>query len=132
MSFFTSSCANATNDVYTMAIIDSTKMKGVKVWLALANIGTEKRRKPYPPIFSRMPARITEPAVGASTWASGNHVCTGHIGSFTAKEAKKANHSHHCISAGNLAVMRVGMSVVPVCQYIAITASSISTEPSSV
>ena len=40
------------------------------------------------------PARITDPAVGASTWASGNHVCTGHIGTFTAKEAKKASQSH--------------------------------------
>ena len=75
---------------------------------------------------------MTEPAVGASTCASGNHVCTGHIGSFTAKEAKNASHSHHCISGGNFTVMSVGMSVVPVCQYIAITASSMSTEPSSV
>ena len=75
---------------------------------------------------------MTEPAVGASTCASGNHVCTGHIGSFTANEAKNASHSHHCMSAGNLAVMSVGMSVVPACQYMAMTASSISTEPSSV
>ena len=79
-----------------------------------------------------MPARITEPAVGASTCASGSQVCTGHIGSFTANEAKKASHSHHCMSAGNLWVSSVGMSVVPACQYIAIMASSISTEPSSV
>ena len=43
-----------------------------------------------------MPARITEPAVGASTWASGSQVCTGHIGIFTAKEAKKASHSQVC------------------------------------
>ena len=79
-----------------------------------------------------MPARITEPAVGASTCASGSQVCTGHIGSLTAKEAKKASHSHHCMSWGNLWVISVGMSVVPACQYIAIMASSISTEPSSV
>ena len=32
---------------------------------------------------------MTEPAVGACTWASGSQVCTGHIGIFTAKEAKK-------------------------------------------
>ena len=79
-----------------------------------------------------MPARITEPAVGASTCASGSQVCTGHIGILTANEAKKASHSHFCMSAGNLCVSRVGMSVVPACQYIAIMASSISTEPSSV
>jgi hypothetical protein len=40
-----------------------------------------------------MPARITEPAVGASTCASGNQVWTGHIGILTAKEAKKASQS---------------------------------------
>ena len=28
------------------------------------------------PSFSRTPARITEPAVGASVWASGSHVWT--------------------------------------------------------
>src|SRR6185295_17681614 len=40
-----------------------------------------------------MPARITEPAVGASTCASGSQVCTGHIGTLTAKDAKKPSHS---------------------------------------
>ncbi len=76
---------------------------------------------------------MTEPAVGASTCASGNHVCTGHIGIFTANEAKNASHSHHCMSRGKFALaISVGMSVVPACQYIAMMASSISTEPSSV
>ena len=75
---------------------------------------------------------MTEPAVGASTCASGSQVCTGHIGIFTAKEAKKASHSHVCMLAGKLCVSSVGMSVVPACQNIAMMASSISTEPSSV
>ena len=48
---------------------------------------------PYPAILRRIAARITDPAVGASTWASGNHVCTGHIGILTANELKKANQS---------------------------------------
>ena len=43
---------------------------------------------------------MTEPAVGASTWASGSQVWTGHIGIFTAKEAKKASHSQVCMPAG--------------------------------
>src|SRR5450755_3238812 len=111
---------------------DSVYISGAKVCDASGSIGTENRRNPYAPIFNSTPARMTEPAVGASTCASGNQVWTGHIGTFTANEAKNANHSHHCMSAGNLAVMSVGMSVVPVCQYIAIMASSISTEPSSV
>ena len=59
-------------------------------------------------------------------------MCTGHIGNFTANEAKNPSHSHHCISAGKVWVSSVGMSVVPACQYIAIKASSISTEPDSV
>ena len=45
---------------------------------------------------------LTDPAVGASTWASGSQVCTGHIDSLTAKEARKANHSQACISRGKL------------------------------
>lgn len=28
---------------------------------------------PYPPSFKRMAARTIEPAMGASTWAFGNH-----------------------------------------------------------
>ena len=79
-----------------------------------------------------MAARITEPAVGASTCASGSQVCTGHIGIFTAKEAKKASQAHFCRPSGKPWCISVAMSVVPASQYIAMMASSISTEPSSV
>ena len=81
-----------------------------------------------------MPARITEPAVGASTWASGSQVCTGHIGIFTAKEAKKASHSQVCSRAGERGrLISSGIEVVPaVVSMIARIAASISTEPSSV
>ena len=75
---------------------------------------------------------MADAAVGASTWASGNHVCTGHMGILTANEAKKANHNQVCNDAGNLYASKVGISVVPACQYIAMMASSISTEPSKV
>ena len=85
-----------------IATTDSVKTNGAKSAEAIGNIGSEKRRKPYPPIFNRMAARMTEPAVGASTWASGSQVWTGHIGIFTAKEAKKASHSHVCMPAGKL------------------------------
>ena len=43
-----------------------------------------------------MAASTTEPPVGASTCASGNHVCTGHIGTFTEKAARKPRNSHFC------------------------------------
>src|SRR5438477_12847824 len=52
--------------------------------------GSEKRRNPYVPIFRRTLARITEPAVGASTWASGSQVWKGNIGTLIAKPTKKA------------------------------------------
>src|ERR1035438_2071841 len=57
--------------------------------------GSEKRMKPYVPIFSRTPARITEPAVGASTCASGSHVWNGNIGTLMAKPRKNAKNSHN-------------------------------------
>ncbi len=37
-----------------------------------------------------IPARITEPAVGASVWASGSQVWNGNIGTLIAKARKKA------------------------------------------
>src|SRR5271157_2760243 len=56
--------------------------------------GSEKRIRPYVPIFSRTPARITEPAVGASTCASGSQVWNGNIGTLMAKPRKNAKNSH--------------------------------------
>ena len=47
------------------------------------------------PIFSSTPARITEPAVGASTWASGSQVWNGNIGTLIAKASAKARNSQH-------------------------------------
>jgi len=43
------------------------------------------RSRAYVPIFRRTPASITEAGVGACTWASGSHVCSGMVGTFTAK-----------------------------------------------
>src|ERR1700716_1026830 len=55
--------------------------------------GSEKRTNPYVPIFSKTPARMTEPAVGASTWASGSHVWNGNIGTLIANAKKNARNS---------------------------------------
>ena len=41
-------------------------------------------------------ARITEPPVGASTWASGSQVCTGHMGTFTANATRNAMKTSTC------------------------------------
>ena len=45
--------------------------------------------KPYAPNLINIPANITEPATGASTWAKGNQIWNGNIGILTAKLAKK-------------------------------------------
>src|SRR6187402_2473254 len=83
-----------------------------KSWaLASGNIGSEKRMKPYPPILSNTPARMTEPAVGAWTCASGSQVWNGHIGILTANEAKKARNSHVWACAGKLVFISTGMLV---------------------
>src|SRR6201990_2570527 len=115
-----------------MATTESVKISGAKSCEASGNIGSEKRRKPEPPIFNRIAARITDPAVGASTCASGSQVCTGHIGIFTAKDAKNDSHAQVCNERGTAVCISVGMSVVPAFQYSAMIASSIKTEPSSV
>ena len=47
-----------------------------------------------------MAARITEPAVGASVWASGSHVCTGNIGTLMTKDSVNAPHSQSCTLRG--------------------------------
>src|ERR1700747_187307 len=74
------------------------------------NSGSEKRRKPYVPIFSSTLARITDPAVGASVCASGSQVWNGNIGTFTAKPTKNAQNTPHAMVAGMLAFIRSAMS----------------------
>src|SRR6267142_5506169 len=59
----------------------------------LGSSGSEKRRNPYVPIFSRTLARITEPAVGASVCASGSQVWNGHMGTLMANAKKKPQKS---------------------------------------
>jgi len=57
----------------------------------VANIGIVRAR-PYPPNFSSIAARIMEPAIGASTWAFGNHKWNPYIGIFIVKAIKQNNH----------------------------------------
>src|SRR5579859_1827285 len=91
-----------------MPMIDSSAMTfTTHGFLAVSgNRGREKRRNPYVPIFSRTLARMTEPAVGASTCASGSQVWNGHIGTFTAKPRKNAQNTHHCTLGGKLSRIR--------------------------
>ena len=43
------------------------------------------------------PARITEPAVGASVWASGSQVCSGNSGTFTANATANDRNSQRAV-----------------------------------
>ena len=79
-----------------------------------------------------MAASTTDPAVGASTCASGSQVWTGHIGILTANEAKNPSHNQVCIVGEKWVLSSTVMSVVPAVQYIAMIARSISTEPVNV
>src|SRR4030081_3608981 len=71
-------------------ITASVKTRGPKARLASGNSGRQKRRKPYVPILRSTPARMTLPAVGASTWASGSQVWNGNSGTLIAKARAKA------------------------------------------
>ena len=55
-----------------------------------------KRSIPYVPNFNSIPAKSTEPNVGASTWASGNQIWNGGIGTLVANPINKNNHIIIC------------------------------------
>jgi hypothetical protein len=69
---------------------------GAKYEDAYGKTGREYRKNPYAPSLSSIPASITEPDVGASTCASGNHRCKGIMGTLTAKEKKNASQRISC------------------------------------
>ncbi len=96
-----------------MPMIASAAMSPMTRWFRTAsgNIGSEKRTKPYVPIFSRTAARMTEPAVGASVCASGSQVWNGNIGTLIAKPKKKAKKSQICSPAGIPAATAVSDSI---------------------
>ena len=79
-----------------MATTERPTTHGMNVTAASGKKGRQKRSMPYPPILSRTPARMTEPAVGASTCASGSQVWTGNIGTLMANATKKARNAQNC------------------------------------
>lgn len=69
------------------------------ILLMVARVGVEgrgsvadMRMRPYPPSFSRIAARIMEPAIGASTWALGSHRWKRNRGSLTRKAVFMKSH----------------------------------------
>ncbi len=86
------------------------------------------------------PARITEPAVGASVWASGSQVCSGNSGIFTEKATAKARKIHRPVFTANdwlsANVTRSKVTALPVSRAVRMTRlrmpTSIRAEPSIV
>src|SRR5437016_12650519 len=102
-----------------MPIKEST----ITIWMmrerraaSVGSNGSEKRMKPYVPIFSNTPARMTEPAVGASVCASGSQVWKGNIGTLMANAKKKHQKSHTLSGSAKVcaAASSVGTSKVRV------------------
>ena len=80
-----------------------------------------------------MAANTAEPPVGASTCTSGSQVCTGHIGTLTAKAAKKAKKRSVCAVLPKGSLCQVKMSKLPPdLVYKKIKAINIRSEPNSV
>ena len=73
-----------------MLITPSTAIVHAAHSIASVSICRLKRSMPYIPVFSRIPARMTEIGVGASTCASGNQVWNGNIGTLMEKPMKRA------------------------------------------
>lgn len=83
--------------------------------LVIGSRTIEIRIMPYPPSFSRIAARIIEPAMGASTWALGSHRWIPYRGILTMKAIIQASHrillDHVRSIDGQLSAMSMKLSV---------------------
>src|ERR1700682_1185567 len=97
-------CIMQTSAPYKMPITETTSMIVTILWRAAGSCGSsgsEKRINPYVPIFNKTPARMTDPAVGASVCASGSHVWNGNIGTLIANAKKNAQNRSTCQCVSN-------------------------------
>lgn len=62
------------------------------------------RAKPYPPSFSKIAARIIDPATGASTCAFGSHKCTENSGNFTMNAVIIISHVNELIDLRGIVI----------------------------
>lgn len=79
---FTSVCRIHTHPARVPPIRDTLITKEALILFRRINLDANRRR-PYLPNFSRIPARIMEPATGASTWAFGSQRCVIYRGVLT-------------------------------------------------
>jgi len=79
-----------------------------------------------------MPANITDPGVGASTCASGNHICTGNTGIFTAKPQNIKNQNNNWRFVKKYDCKKNSNDDVPLLEYILKKHNKTNTEPNNV
>jgi len=103
----------ADKEAYTTPNELRVYIRGVKYADASGNRPSEYLRKPKPPNFSKIPANITDPAVGASQCASGSQIWNGTRGIFTANELKKASQHNFSVNESSWIVRRFKKHVVP-------------------
>src|SRR5437868_12100631 len=120
-----------------MPITARRPIQGAHEWAALGRMGMAMRTKPHVPNFRRMAARITEPTVGASVWASGSQVWNGNIGTLMAKPMNRPAKISDAVAVGSEAAAivwrRAIMSNVwPPLKYRARKLRIISAEPKRV
>lgn len=92
MRDFKSVCRRQTELVIIIPHSDS-RINGYAIYLVTGSRIMEIRIMPYPPSFSKIAARIMDPAMGASTWAFGSQRWTPYKGILTIKAIIQANHS---------------------------------------
>src|SRR3954468_17753304 len=104
---------------------------GASAWAAAGNSGNVNRIRPYAPSLSMIAARMTEPAVGAWTWASGSQVWNGNIGTLIANARKKARKANIWSVGSNDACLSISKSNacahVPVVDWYANAVARIAT-----
>jgi len=74
--------------IRTPKTIPKTQNKN-KIVISVKLKNTNTRSSPAPPNFSRSPAKIILPYVGASTCALGNHKCNTYRGNLTKNPTRK-------------------------------------------
>src|SRR5579871_960707 len=113
----------------------SPPIHGAHRWAASGRVGRAILMKPYVPSFSRIAARITEPTVGASVWASGSQVWNGTIGTLIANPMNSPAKIHIWLvfAIAEPWAISVGMSkVLPPLKYSARNDRIINADPNSV
>ena len=88
------------------------------------------------PSFNSTAARITEPTVGASVWASGSQVWNGNMGTFTPNPRNMPPNTHTCddlaMPAAASGRSRMSKVLASARKYRAKKLTSISAEPNRV